>query len=83
MSWDKPTEWMERFVEALELLCAGNRPSDKIVQDWWDDEIDSFDLQEFCIKYCPLTWSMGISVIDAAITLADQPAEGVGHKIRE
>lgn len=80
--WTKPTRWIDRFADAIQLLCAGNRPTEKMISDWFDESQDSFELQEFCIKHCPLFWSQGIVVIDAALALADEPREGVGHELR-
>ena len=69
--WTKPTKWIDRFADAIQLLCAGNRPTEKMIADWFDESQDSFELQEFVRKHCPLGWSQGIVVIDAALALAD------------
>jgi hypothetical protein len=81
--WTVPTKYNDRFADAIALLCAGNRPPEQMVLDWFDDSKDSFDLQEFCLAHCPLVWTQGIVVIDAATALADEPGEGVGHEPRE
>lgn len=80
--WAKPTTHIKRLGDALALLCAGNRPTDQMIIDYFNNDLDSFELQEFCIEHCPLVWAQGIVVIDAALTLADEPAEGVGHEPR-
>lgn len=81
--WTKPTKYLERFSEAIALLCGGERPPEKVITDWFDENQDSFELQEFCIAHSPLVWAQGIVIIDAAIALADEPAEGAGHEPRE
>lgn len=80
--WTKQTTHIERLGDALQLLCAGKRPPDQMILDYFNDDLDSFDLQEFCVENCPLVWSQGIVVIEAALILADDPAEGVGHEPR-
>lgn len=81
--WAKKTTHIERLGDAFELLCAGKRPPDQMILDYFNDDLDSFELQEFCVAHCPLAWSQGIVVIDAALALADEPAEGVGHEPRQ
>lgn len=80
--WTKKTTYIERLGDALELLCDGKRPLDQMILDYFNDDLDSFELQEFCVANCPLAWSQGIVVIEAAMGMADEPAEGVGHEPR-
>jgi len=75
-----PTTYRERFKDSIALLCQGEYPSDRIIDQWFDESNPSIELQEFCIANCPLTWSLGIAVIEAAMTLAEQPEEGKGHE---
>lgn len=74
----KPTTHLQRFGDAMALLCSGHRPPDAMLHDWLTNP-DSDALQEFAIEYGPI-WAQGIVVIDAARVLADQPAEGEGHE---
>jgi len=76
----KPTTYRERFKDVIALLCQGEYPSDIIIDNWYDEGLASFELQEFCRKYCPLEWSQGVAVIEAAMILAEQPEEGKGHE---
>lgn len=71
--WTTPTKFLQRFGDALELLCQGNRPSDKIMQDWLDNKEDVYyNLQNFCSEH-GLYWMQGIQIADAALMLADNP----------
>jgi hypothetical protein len=79
--WTTPTTYLERLGDALELLCVGNRPNDELIIRYLDNNFDGYELQEFCITHCPLVWSQGIVVIDAAMVLANSPGEGVEHEI--
>jgi hypothetical protein len=77
------TRWIDRFTEAMTLLCGGNEPPRQIVLDWFDREKDSFELQEFALCNSPLSTAQGIGIIDAAMCIADQPEEGKGHELRD
>ncbi len=77
--WTTPTTYLQRFRDAVALLCAGQVPSDKLLLDWLDTDNDSFALQEFAIEHGP-SWAQGIAVLDAARVLADEPTEGVPHE---
>lgn len=72
MGWQTPTTYLQRLGDALELLCKGCRPQDKLMDDWLHSR--SEELQNFAAKHGP-EWAQGIAVIDAAMTLADQPTE--------
>jgi hypothetical protein len=77
----KPTTlWIDRFTEALMLLCGGVRPPPQAVMDWFSEE-DSFDLQEFAINNTALPTAQGIAILDAARAVADGPVEGEGHEL--
>ena len=75
--WRKPTTYLQRFGDALQLLCAGRRPTDDLMTAWLDNK--SEELQDFCSEYGP-SWAQGIGLIDAARMTADQPTEGVDHE---
>ena len=75
--WRKPTLYLDRLGDALELLCQGNRPDDKVTAAWVDHT--SEDLQGFCAKHGP-SWAQGIVIIDAAMILAKDPVEGPAHE---
>lgn len=80
--WTEPTTYLKRFGDAIQALCGGNRPPDRMMLEYLDKHSDSFELQEFCIEHTLLGWAQGIVVIDAALTLADEPVEGVEHEGR-
>jgi len=72
----KPTTYLQRFKDALALLCSKAVP-DGMAEAWLANENES--LQDFACSNTPLRWSQGIVVIDAAQLLADTPEEGYGH----
>lgn len=76
-SSEGPTGWEFRFVEALRLLCGGSEPSDRLVKEWLNH--GSEDLQAWVASETALHWSMGITTIEAAMSLADEPDEGGDH----
>lgn len=77
------TRWIDRFTEAMTLLCGGKEPPKQAVVDWFDKSKDSFALQEFAVNNTPLSAVQGIGVIDAAMCIADLPPEGEDHELRE
>lgn len=79
MNWMIPTTYMQRLGHALELLCAGSRPPDEMIEAWLDTKRDDNRLQEFACQHGPI-WSQGIALIDAARLMAEQPTEGVEHQ---
>lgn len=72
----KPTTFIERFGDSMEVLC-GERPTDQKLSDWHSRKNE--ELQEFACNKTRLKWAQGICVIDAALLLAESPAEGEGH----
>jgi len=78
----EPTTKAERFSDALTILCGGYVPEIELVDAWFDEEDDQshIKLQEWAVNHSAAGWAMGIGVIDAALTLADNPDEGVDHK---
>lgn len=80
--WRTPTTFLQRFGDAIELLCAGQRPPDEMISGWFDPDTDDLRLQSFCAEHGP-AWAQGIGVADAAQLLADQPTEGVDHEVYE
>lgn len=76
-AWLAPTTYLQRFGDAMQLLC-GTRPDDETMSAWLAKDSEDTDLQEFAIEHGP-AWAQGIVVIDAARVLADTPAEGVDH----
>lgn len=75
---DAPTTWEQRFSQALQILCGGSAPPPGLVQKWIRHESD--DLQEWTVSHQAFPWSMGITIIEAATGLADQPDEGGDHE---
>ena len=72
------TAHIQRFGDAMALLCGGVRPSDEILLAWLSHSDDR--LQSFACNHTALSWSQGIAIIEAAESLASQPAEGEGHE---
>lgn len=70
-------KWVDRFIEAFTLLCGGHEPPRRMVIDWFDERLDSVDLQDFACEFTPLETAQGIAIIDAAICIANQPVEGL------
>lgn len=74
------TTWLERFTQALAVLCGGKQPPAEAIRDWDDPGMDSHALQSWAISNAWMEWAQGVAIIDAARLLADQPAEGEGHE---
>lgn len=55
---DISTAYMERFGDAMELLCGGLRPSDQMIEAWFDRDRVDWELQEFAVAYGP-EWAQG------------------------
>lgn len=77
-----------RFIEALIILCR-ERPSDDNVDRWLADDESHLDaegfergnhaaltLQDWAASNAPAIWMMGITIIEAAEGLADEPRDG-------
>lgn len=79
MNWMTPTTYLQRFGDAIERLCNGNRPTDELLTAWINGCNDD-RLQEFACEHGP-DWAQGIVIIDAARVLADSPGEGVDHEV--
>lgn len=79
MDWTTPTTYLQRFGDAMALLCNGHRPPDAMLRAWLDPSLDDDALQAFACDKGP-AWAQGIVIIDAARMLADQPGEGVNHE---
>lgn len=73
-----PTTYIERFTEAVRLLC-GKEPPRELVVAWLEHRELADDLQNFAAQYGP-SWAQGIVVLDAAAVLADTPEEGAEHE---
>lgn len=78
--WSTPTTHLQRFGDAMQLLCNGHRPPDAMLVAWQDKDADDIGLQEFAIAHGP-AWAQGIGVIDAALVLVEQPTEGIDHEM--
>lgn len=76
-AWARPTTYLQRFGDAVALLCNGRRPPDEMLQGWLYDEDDT--LQAFAIEHGP-AWAQGLVLIDAARLMANTPTEGVAHE---
>lgn len=84
---DAPTTWMERFREALAVMCGGKAPPLDICEQWVrNEQVNGVDLlQAWVIDHASTTvsWHTGIGTIEAAQVWADSPEEGVHHESRE
>lgn len=70
--WENPTTVRQRLGDAVQLLCAGKRPDDSMLDSWLKET--SEELQSFCASHGP-AWCQGIALIDAAMLMVDQPTE--------
>lgn len=77
----RPTSYIERFGDALTLLC-GARPSDDLIKAWLLDEPDADLMQSFASEHGP-SWAQGLGILDAARAIADQPTEDEAHETFE
>lgn len=82
-----PTTWMERFREAMAVMCGGKMPPLDMCEQWVrNEQFNGVDLlQEWVIDQpaVAVSWHTGIGTIEAAQVWADSPEEGVGHEYRE
>ena len=82
-----PTTWMERFREAMAVMCGGKMPPLDMCEQWVrNEQVNGVDpLQEWIIDHAAVavSWHTGIGTIEAAQVWADSPEEGVGHEYRE
>ena len=83
----EPTTWMERFREAMAVMCGGKMPPLDLCEQWVrNEQVNGVDLlQEWVVDHAAVsvTWHTGIGTIEAAQVWADSPEEGVGHEYRE
>lgn len=79
-----PTTYMERFREAMGVLCAGKMPPLEMCEQWLrDEQVDFADpLQAWAVDHAQVAWHTGIGTIEAAQAWADSPEEGVDHEDR-
>ncbi len=77
------SEYIDRLCDALSLLCGGERPVRARVERWlvFDDSCTP-DLQTWVLGACKLPWAMGITVIEAAMLIAEKPREDGKHRPR-
>lgn len=83
----EPTTWMERFREAMAVMCGGKMPPLDMCEQWVrNEQVNGVDLlQGWVIDHAAVavSWHTGIGTIEAAQVWADTPEEGVGHEDRE
>lgn len=75
------TKYLDRFIEALTLLCGGNQPPREMAHEWETGVGE--DLQDWAASHTKLPWAQGIGTIEAAQLMADTPEEGMGHELRD
>lgn len=71
------TAYIDRFVDALGLLCR-SKPPKAMCEQWLKGENE--ELQSWAVSNARIYWQMGIGTIEAAQHLADNPEEGEGHE---
>jgi hypothetical protein len=77
-----PTTWMERFRDALTIMC-GTEPPLKFCEMWvnHEQENNADPLQNWVgMQKATPSWAQCIVTIDAAMVWADTPVEGDGHQ---
>jgi hypothetical protein len=75
----RPTTYLQRFADAVTLMCRGRKPPEAMVTGWLDGTDDR--LQAFTAANGP-QWAQGIVLLGAAALLANTPTEGVDHGAR-
>ena len=76
------TTWMERFSQAIAVLCNGRVPPAALVEKWVENvEDNQLTLQDWVFGEgaASLPWAQALVILDAAQILADNPEEGCGH----
>jgi hypothetical protein len=71
------TTYLERFVDALGLLCR-SAPPRELCEAWLNDESET--LQEWVVNHLRVHWASGIGTIEAAQHMADVPEESDAHE---
>lgn len=81
---DEPTLFIDRFRASLALLCDNTIPPKRLCRAWLsqDEDESSEQLQAWAANHSKLNWAMGIGIIEAALTLAENPVEGVDHQTK-
>jgi hypothetical protein len=73
------TGYLDRFVDALELLCTA-RPDRDLCEEWLRHAPGSERLQDWAVDHTRANWGTGIGTIEAAEVMAENPEEGAGHE---
>jgi hypothetical protein len=74
------TGYLERFADALEILCT-ERPPLELCELWLRHvEPQGVLLQDWAINHTRANWGTGIGVLEAAEVLAETPEEGMDHE---
>jgi hypothetical protein len=77
----RDTQYIDRVVEALALLCGGKIAPRELVVDWEENRSEA--LQDWAADNGAARWGTGLGAIEAAQVLANAPQEGRGHQLRE
>lgn len=78
---DQPTTWMQRFVDALTIMC-GAEPPLELCQEWVDNvEVNGAWRLQNWVGMQPATpsWAQCIVTIESAECWADTPVESEIH----
>jgi hypothetical protein len=73
------TGYLDRFVDALEILCTA-RPDRDLCEQWLRHAPGSERLQDWAVDHTRANWGTGICVIEAAEVMAESPEEGMDHE---
>lgn len=73
------TGYLERFVDALEIMCT-ERPDSGLCEQWLRNAPEGDCLQDWTVDHMRANWGTGIGVLDAASAMAESPEEGMDHE---
>lgn len=76
-------KFAERVCEALAVLCDEAPPA-HLVAGWLACQgMESCNLQDWAASHTRIPWSMGITIIEAAINIASEPSDDLITQIGE
>jgi hypothetical protein len=72
---------VKRAREAFALLCRG-KPPKALVRAWMDDDEGEdgenyIELQAWALNHARLPWAQGITIVEAAVALAEEPQDTI------
>jgi hypothetical protein len=78
-SKDEITTWMDRFRQTIAIFCGGVMPSLELCTSWIEQDDNALLLQHWVMCNTTVAWAQGISILDVAHVMAENPEEGMGH----